>query len=375
MIAKLPEPSANDNVVLDVNNVDKKFDDEMWTYLKGVKVDTNVLESSSIGVTKDNFSAALQNSFSGPSGDSSLSTHSTDNSGGSLSYGKKRSATLNHAKTSPRGEAVAAGVTSTTMQARRWETGNRRRAAGTASRKSDNSGRVFENPLDRLECSPMMTSDSDYMSVNDSLLRHSDRRAASTNNTHEPIYHTLEDDDDCDVLSSDHRTATSVTLSSIKKDPNDATVYINADLEVVYPPLPQGRRDFVSDEDDDAEFEHLLRSGSVTRQNGDGDTDCDEYENEDLLQRQHSYVPSPAPGSFPRQWLASNATPKTTSRSFYSEQASFSPRLTQGRRPASGVKQFEQFRQLQQQQQQHLQQQQRRASQQQQQQQFNGYLI
>ena len=95
--------------------------------------------------------------------------------------------------------------------------------------------------------------------------------------------------------------------SAVKKDPSESTVYINADLEVVYPPLPvpgSSRRDFISDDDDEAEFEHLLRGGSVTRvpTYDNGDTDCDEYENdadereEDLFQRQNVYVPSPAPG-------------------------------------------------------------------------------
>ena len=386
LMFKLPDPLPCDNINIEhpASDGNKKYDDEMWTYLKGVKVESSVIEPPS---NKDNFTANLQNSFSGPSGDSSLSTQSTDNSGGSLSYGKKRSATLNHMKTSPRGSGEVP-PSSTTMQGKRsretpsWETANRRRPAGTStsSRKSDGT-RVFENPLDKFESSPMtMTSDSDYMSVNDSLLRQDHRRVPVGSNNNEPIYHTLEDDDvdDC------QRRTTSVMSSSIKKkDPSDTTVYINEDLEVVYPPLPPARRDFVSDDDDEAEFEHLLRGGNVTRHNGatyEGDTDCDEYENDidddrdDLFQRHNSYVPSPAPGSFPRRWMtptSTSATPKT-SRVFQPDQTSFSPRsTTQGRKTTlpSSAKQLDQYRQQQQQQQQ---QHQRRGSQQQQ---FDGYLI
>ena len=199
LMYKLPDPCPVENVdISDASNVVKKYDDEMWTYLKGVKVESSLAEAS-----KENFSL-LQNSFSGPSGDSSLSTHSTDNSGGSLTHNsKRRSATLNHMRTSPRGgktefqnsELPNTAVTAATMMGRRSRdptSGNRRH---TASRRSD-SARVFENPLDKFESgqNQMLGSDSDYMSVNDSLLRQDNRRVPGNNN--EPIYHTLEDDDD-----------------------------------------------------------------------------------------------------------------------------------------------------------------------------------
>ena len=425
LMFKLPDPSCNsESLNVDVGtggsdvDVVKKYDDEMWTYLKGVKVESSLQEpsSSSVGGTgssKDNFSGPLQNSFSGPSGDSSLSTQSTDNSGGTLSYGnKKRSATLNHSKTSPKGKSemqncevpsattmLGGGRRSRDAQPTSWETNSRRRTT-TASRKSD--ARVFENPLDkfdpsdRLAASMMLASDSDYMSVNDSLLR-PDHRRNNVGNNNEPIYHTLEDDDDLEQVS-DRRTISlgSSATAAAKKDPNDSTVYINADLEVVYPPLPLARRDFVSDDDDDAEFEHLLRGGSVTQQrhtfanNGDTD-DCDEYENDDdrddLFQRHNSYVPSPAPGSFPRRWIApsssTNATPKT-SRVFQPSdqpsQSSYTPRLTQQGRnksslPSPAKQHLEHYRQQQQHHQQQIQQQQQRRGSQQQHQQFDGYLI
>lgn len=82
----------------------------------------------------------------------------------------------------------------------------------------------------------------------------------------EPIYHSLDD---------------------------DMTVYINADLEVVYPspsppllmqPASNSRRYIDEEEDNEAELNGLL-------------ADC--YE-ENL----GSYVPSPAPGSFPRHHLS-----------------------------------------------------------------------
>ena len=426
LMFKLPDPSChseslNVEVGTDGSDVDvvKKYDDEMWTYLKGAKVESSLLEPSSTSVvgtgsSKDNFSGPLQNSFSGPSGDSSLSTQSTDNSGGTLSYGnKKRSATLNHSKTSPKGKSemhtgeipsattmLGGGRRSRDPQATSWETSNRRRTT-TASRKSD--ARVFENPLDKFDPGDrhvMLASDSDYMSVNDSLLRPDHRRNNGNGNNNEPIYHTLEDDDDLEQVS-DRRTislGSSMTASAAKKDPNDSTVYINADLEVVYPPLPLARRDFVSDDDDDAEFEHLLRGGSVTQQrhtfenNGDTD-DCDEYENDDdrddLFQRHNSYVPSPAPGSFPRRWIApsssSNVTPKTSrvfqpsDQTSQSSQSSYTPRLTHGRNksslPSPAKQHLEHYRQQQQQQQLQQQHHQQRRGSQQQHQQFDGYLI
>ena len=82
----------------------------------------------------------------------------------------------------------------------------------------------------------------------------------------EPIYHSLDGDD-------------------------DVKVYINADLEVVYPSLPlptdrlqPPRLGGGQLSEDEEELSGLL-------------TDC--YENEESLLR-HDDVPSPAPGSIPR---------------------------------------------------------------------------
>ena len=91
----------------------------------------------------------------------------------------------------------------------------------------------------------------------------------------EPIYHSLEGEDE----DGGHKTE------------DDGTVYINADLEVVYPSLPlptdplqPPRLTAGPLSEDEEELNGLL-------------ADC--YENEESLLRQ-DYVPSPAPGSFPR---------------------------------------------------------------------------
>jgi hypothetical protein len=48
LIAKLPDATAHENASVAVDDDgNKKFDDEMWTYLKGVKVDASVLVSIS----------------------------------------------------------------------------------------------------------------------------------------------------------------------------------------------------------------------------------------------------------------------------------------------------------------------------------------
>ena len=72
-----------------------------------------------------------------------------------------------------------------------------------------------------------MTSDSDYMSVNDSLLRTDQRRPLQPQpgNNNEPIYHTLDDDDNS---TDDKLPRTTATTTGNKK--KEQTVYINADL-------------------------------------------------------------------------------------------------------------------------------------------------
>ena len=127
----------------------------------------------------------------------------------------------------------------------------------------------MENPLDAFEFpaappqqqprkSPFNQSDSDYMSVSDSLATASRSNEASTN-SNEPIYHTLDEDQPVP------RGAVGYPLG---KDPDDL-VYINSALEVVYPTqtmlrkqqklLEQmGRAARPEEEEDDREFEELL---------------------------------------------------------------------------------------------------------------------
>ena len=170
-------------------------------------------------------------------------------------------------------------------------------------------------------------SDSDYMSVNDSL--------APRN---EPIYHTLDDE-------QQHQQPTFNKLTNHETLDEDQKVYINSALEVVYPTeslLRQQRRKLLElqrqhqylkqsqrnyhrnpqendnmddDEDGDEEFDELLGGnieGGFTDEdqedvyeNGD-DTSIDYYRQGIMdVQRKTSsastsYVPSPAPGSYPR---------------------------------------------------------------------------
>ncbi len=103
----------------------------MWTYLRGVKIESSLATADGSPLVlsetnKDHGFGPMQNSFSGPSGDSSLSTQSTDNSSGSLLNSKKRSATLSHNKNSPRlkadyecSESGGAFLSSSTMFGRR----------------------------------------------------------------------------------------------------------------------------------------------------------------------------------------------------------------------------------------------------------------
>ena len=108
----------------------------------------------------------------------------------------------------------------------------------------------------------------------------------------EPIYHSLDEGDEEGSSSRLRKAATAAAAD----DDDDVTVYINADLEVVYPSLPlpvtidsqhcqRGVGNGLSD-DNEEELNGLL-------------ADC--YENEEsLLREQPDYVPSPAPGSCPR---------------------------------------------------------------------------
>ena len=168
------------------------------------------------------------------------------------------------------------------------------------------------------------------MSVNDSLVPRN-----------EPIYHTLDDDQQ----QENH----SVFSNSVNKHPDeDQKVYINSALEVVYPTesllrqerkklmelqrqhqyLQQKQRNYhgtkrleneeddVDDEDIDEEFNELLggnvEDGFTTDdqeedvyENGADDNSISYYSHGVIDQRKlssasNNYVPSPAPGSYPR---------------------------------------------------------------------------
>ena len=96
----------------------------------------------------------------------------------------------------------------------------------------------------------------------------------------EPIYHSLDEES---IIAS---TAAPDQLDG------DVTVYINADLELVYPSpndlVDKGNAAQCLSDDEEAELNGLL-------------ADC--YENEESLLAS-DYVPSPAPGAYPRHHLS-----------------------------------------------------------------------
>lgn len=108
----------------------------------------------------------------------------------------------------------------------------------------------------------------------------------------EPIYHSLDDDEAAAataIVTAGHRPHGHMNAA----EDEDVTVYINADLEVVYPSLPHTSTKDPASDDEEAELNGLL-------------ADC--YENEEL----HGYVPSPAPGSYPRGHLSYTAAANTS---------------------------------------------------------------
>lgn len=214
-----------------------KYEEDMWTYLKA--------------------DASLSG---GPSGDSSLSTQSTDN-GMTLPVVQKRSATL-----TGRGgassqlyhhhqESLMVGVSSpATLHSRRMQ---QRQMAGAKN--------IRENPLGPY---------SDYQRRRQRQQQQQQHQNQQL--SEEPIYHTLDEQQLPGGGGGD-------------KSDSDVTVYINADLEVVYPTLP------LKEDQEDEELSGLLS----------GNEDC--YENGESLfgSRQNGYVPSPAPGSYPRNFSTS----------------------------------------------------------------------
>ena len=109
----------------------------------------------------------------------------------------------------------------------------------------------------------------------------------------EPIYHSL-----------DEESIIAATATPGDQLDGDVTVYINADLELVYPSLSdpvedKGNAAQCLSDDEEAELNGLL-------------ADC--YENEESLLAS-DYVPSPAPGSYPRHHLSYVAVPASPAAS------------------------------------------------------------
>ena len=102
----------------------------------------------------------------------------------------------------------------------------------------------------------------------------------------EPIYHSLDEE--------------SIITAPGDQVDGDVTVYINADLELVYPSpndlVDKGNAAQCLSDDEEAELNGLL-------------ADC--YENEESLLAS-DYVPSPAPGSYPRHHLSYTAAAATS---------------------------------------------------------------
>lgn len=327
-----------------------EYEDDMWTYVKGM----NGGMGMGVGVGNGgvpNAGGRSSNSSGSGSGngngqDSSLSTRSTtDNSnatlplssasptsaaGGAL-LGPRRplpptASTLQHHK--------SANLIVNPMQAGGHTTarGFQQRARGGSTRHQQQQQHTdldlaqFQLPLGLQH-----GSDSDYMSVSDSLNRQQQRGDVDAGQRlyQEPIYHTLEPEQ-----------APKSLAGAKSGGKSDSTVYINADLEVVYPKtrpgqqqLQQQQRQFLQPHDDLDDFvdedEELL---AETTTDDDGMFDLSRSRN-------GSYVPSPAPGSFPRKGMAMAAAPAPAQRP------------GSARRPP----QHPQQRKLQQQQQQHAQ--------------------
>ena len=207
--------------------VNHKDEDEAWTYVK----------SNNHG-----------------SGDSSLSTQSTD----TMMASTKLSSAARRLSSQPPGRQF------NSMMSR-----PRLTHAGLGPRHQQQRGRVIENPLACHHRSQQQQQQDQQ------------HRCRPPEDPDEPIYHSLDDDD---VVVAGRRPSQVASVGGEDSEA-DVTVYINADLEVVYPTLNDGGgKDFV-DDDDEAELNGLL-------------ADC--YENEEL----HGYVPSPAPGSYPRAHIS-----------------------------------------------------------------------
>jgi hypothetical protein len=281
------------------------YEDDMWTYLKGAGSGSSGQDSSlSTRSTTDNSNTTLPP----PMNMSMVSTGATNS----------RRRPNNNMSLKPKSTTATAGGRSAAQQ---------RRSATTARKH------VLENPLEN-------HYDGEYMSVvgssDDTLARRHVNPPLP-----EPIYHTLEPPTE---------EANGVRKVKKKAGKNDSTVYINEELEVVYPKVAavrggvtngtRGSRNTPQNGYFDANGgvgqQHFLQM----LQNGvDDEDDCyaDQEEDEELLQNEldfdvsqnsfddvfsssrsqlgscgagGGYVPSPAPGSMPRKQFTSGRQPQ-----------------------------------------------------------------
>ena len=215
-----------------------KKDEDVWTYLKQPPSQT-----------------LMPGGGGGPgSGDSSLSTQSTDDA---LTVSTARRFSTQRMSSQPR--PYPSPLTSTLQY-------------GDRGRSQPRRPHVIENPLmSHHRSKGHMQPQNPPVSLRQPMMLDEDED--------EPIYHSLDDE-------------------AVEQPPDgDVTVYINADLEVVYPTLAEVAaassriRALDETEAEEAELSGLLLS--------------DAYENEDLPL---DYVPSPAPGSYPRHHLSYTAS-------------------------------------------------------------------
>ena len=206
------------------------------------------------------------------SGESSLSTQSTDTM--TMSVAPRRFSTQR-----------ATSSSSHHQQQRQLASSTLHTAAGHGGRHRSLRPHVIENPM---ASAPSASSSTHHRSR---LVATRQSPAAED----EPIYHSLDEES---IIAGG-------TDDAHEKLDGDVTVYINADLELVYPSLTdpeledKGNAAQCLSDDEEAELNGLL-------------ADC--YENEESLLAS-DYVPSPAPGSYPRHHLSYVAVPASPAAS------------------------------------------------------------
>jgi len=226
-----------------------KKDDDTWTYLKPTS----------------------------GSGESSLSTQSTDTM--TMSVAPRRFSTQ---------RATSSSSHHQQQQQRQLASSTLHTAAGHGGRHRSLRPHVIENPM---ACATSSTHHRSRLVAGGTRQQQQSPAAAED----EPIYHSLDEE--------------SIITAPGDQVDGDVTVYINADLELVYPPSltdPEledkgnAAQCLSDDDEEEAELNGLL-------------ADC--YENEESLMLANDYVPSPAPGSYPRHHLSYVAVPASPAAS------------------------------------------------------------